>query len=34
MVFAGGVPLKRAGKVVGAIGVSGGSGDKKFCEIY
>jgi uncharacterized protein GlcG (DUF336 family) len=26
MIFAGGVPLKRAGKVVGAIGVSGGSG--------
>ena len=26
MIFAGGVPLRRAGKVVGAIGVSGGSG--------
>ena len=26
MIFAGGIPLKRAGKVVGAIGVSGGSG--------
>jgi uncharacterized protein GlcG (DUF336 family) len=26
MIFAGGVPLKREGKVVGAIGVSGGSG--------
>jgi len=26
MIFAGGVPLKRGGKVVGAIGVSGGSG--------
>jgi uncharacterized protein GlcG (DUF336 family) len=26
MVFAGGMPLKRDGKVVGAIGVSGGSG--------
>lgn len=26
MVFAGGVPLKKNGKVVGAIGVSGGSG--------
>ena len=25
MVFAGGIPLKRDGKVVGAIGVSGGS---------
>jgi uncharacterized protein GlcG (DUF336 family) len=28
MVFAGGIPLKRDGKVVGAIGVSGGSGDQ------
>jgi uncharacterized protein GlcG (DUF336 family) len=26
MIFAGGVPLKRDGKVVGAIGVSGGTG--------
>src|SRR5487761_1588764 len=26
MVFSGGIPLKRDGKVVGAIGVSGGSG--------
>jgi len=26
MIFAGGVPLRRGGKVVGAIGVSGGSG--------
>ena len=26
MVFAGGIPLKRDGRVVGAIGVSGGSG--------
>ena len=26
MIFAGGLPLKRGGKVVGAIGVSGGSG--------
>jgi uncharacterized protein GlcG (DUF336 family) len=26
MIFAGGIPLKRAGKVVGAVGVSGGSG--------
>jgi uncharacterized protein GlcG (DUF336 family) len=26
MVFAGGIPLKRGGHVVGAIGVSGGSG--------
>lgn len=26
MIFAGGVPLKKNGKVVGAIGVSGGSG--------
>jgi uncharacterized protein GlcG (DUF336 family) len=28
MIFAGGVPLKRAGKVEGAIGVSGGSGEQ------
>jgi uncharacterized protein GlcG (DUF336 family) len=26
MIFAGGIPLKRDGKVVGAIGVSGGQG--------
>ena len=26
MIFAGGIPLKRDGKVVGAVGVSGGSG--------
>lgn len=26
MIFAGGVPLRRAGKVIGAVGVSGGSG--------
>lgn len=26
MIFAGGIPLKRGGQVVGAIGVSGGSG--------
>jgi uncharacterized protein GlcG (DUF336 family) len=28
MIFAGGIPLKLNGKVVGAIGVSGGSGDQ------
>jgi uncharacterized protein GlcG (DUF336 family) len=28
MIFAGGVPLKKDGKVVGAIGVSGGTGDQ------
>ena len=28
MIFAGGIPLKRDGKVVGAIGVSGGLGDQ------
>jgi uncharacterized protein GlcG (DUF336 family) len=28
MIFAGGIPLKRGGKVVGAIGVSGGSGEQ------
>jgi uncharacterized protein GlcG (DUF336 family) len=26
MIFAGGIPLKRGGKVVGGLGVSGGSG--------
>ncbi len=28
MIFAGGIPLKRAGKVEGAIGVSGGTGQQ------
>ncbi len=28
MIFAGGVPLKRANTVVGAVGVSGGSGEQ------
>ena len=28
MIFAGGIPLKRDGQVVGAIGVSGGSGEQ------
>ena len=28
MIFAGGVPLKKDGQVVGAVGVSGGSGDQ------
>lgn len=28
MIFAGGIPLRQAGKVVGAIGVSGGSGEQ------
>ena len=28
MIFAGGIPLRRSGKVVGAIGVSGGSGEQ------
>jgi uncharacterized protein GlcG (DUF336 family) len=28
MIFAGGIPLKRDGQVVGAIGVSGGTGDQ------
>lgn len=34
MIFAGGVPLKRNGKVVGAVGVSGGSGaqDQEVAE--
>lgn len=28
MIFAGGIPLRRDSRVVGAIGVSGGSGDQ------
>lgn len=28
VIFAGGIPLKRDGKVVGAIGVSGGTGEQ------
>jgi uncharacterized protein GlcG (DUF336 family) len=28
LIFAGGVPLRRAGKVIGAVGVSGGSGEQ------
>jgi uncharacterized protein GlcG (DUF336 family) len=28
MIFAGGVPPKKGGKVIGAIGVSGGSGEQ------
>ncbi|MGA2230140.1 MAG: heme-binding protein [Tepidisphaeraceae bacterium] len=28
MIFAGGIPLKKAGKIIGAIGVSGGSGEQ------
>ncbi|MGA8593724.1 MAG: heme-binding protein [Bryobacteraceae bacterium] len=28
MIFAGGIPLKSGGKVIGAIGVSGGSGEQ------
>ena len=28
MIFAGGIPLKKDGKVVGGVGVSGGSGDQ------
>jgi uncharacterized protein GlcG (DUF336 family) len=34
MIFAGGIPLKRDGAVVGAIGVSGGSGkqDQQVAE--
>lgn len=28
MIFAGGLPLKKDGKVVGGIGVSGGTGDQ------
>ena len=28
MIFSGGIPLKKGGKVIGAIGVSGGSGEQ------
>ena len=28
IIFAGGIPLKREGQVIGAIGVSGGSGEQ------
>jgi uncharacterized protein GlcG (DUF336 family) len=28
MIFAGGIPLKKDGQIVGAIGVSGGSGEQ------
>jgi len=28
MIFAGGIPLKKNGTVVGAVGVSGGSGEQ------
>ena len=28
MIFAGGVPLRRSGSIVGAIGVSGGTGSQ------
>ncbi len=28
MIFAGGIPLKKDGQVIGAIGVSGGSGEQ------
>jgi uncharacterized protein GlcG (DUF336 family) len=28
MIFAGGVPLQRDGRIVGAVGVSGGEGEQ------
>jgi len=28
MIFAGGIPLERDGQIVGAVGVSGGSGEQ------
>jgi uncharacterized protein GlcG (DUF336 family) len=28
MIFAGGIPIKQDGKVIGAVGVSGGSGEQ------
>jgi hypothetical protein len=30
MVFAGGIPLTRGGKVAGGVGVSGGSGEQDY----
>src|SRR5437868_13426202 len=30
MIFAGGIPLKKSGKVVGAMSVGGGSGDQDY----
>ena len=34
MIFAGGIPLKRDGQVVGAIGVSGGTGEQELHCIF
>lgn len=28
MIFAGGIPIKKDGKVIGAVGISGGSGEQ------
>jgi uncharacterized protein GlcG (DUF336 family) len=28
MIFAGGIPIKKNGKIIGAIGISGGSGEQ------
>jgi uncharacterized protein GlcG (DUF336 family) len=28
MIFAGGIPIKKEGQVIGGIGVSGGSGEQ------
>jgi uncharacterized protein GlcG (DUF336 family) len=28
MIFAGGIPIKSKGEIVGAVGVSGGSGEQ------
>jgi uncharacterized protein GlcG (DUF336 family) len=28
MIFAGGIPLKKEGRIIGAIGISGGSGEQ------
>lgn len=33
MIFVGGIPLKRDGKVVGGIGVSGGSGEQDHAVV-
>jgi uncharacterized protein GlcG (DUF336 family) len=33
MIFAGGIPLNKSGKVLGAIGVSGGSGEQDHAVV-
>jgi uncharacterized protein GlcG (DUF336 family) len=33
MIFAAGIPLKKEGKIVGAIGISGGSGEQDHAVV-